>query len=371
MTAEVLGRRALNRALLERQLLLRRSELSAFEAIEHLVCMQAQEPDDPYVGLWSRLEGFAAGDLSGLISSRLAVRVSLMRATIHLATARDFLKLRPVMQPVLERDVYPNPTYGKERLEGLDIDALLEAGGKLLAEKPRTNAELRALLGPRWPDRAPAALAYAVRGLLPTVHTPPRGLWGVGGPIALSTAEAWLGQSPENNGEPDDAVMRYLRAFGPASAADVRTWSRLTGLRPVLERLKPRLRTFRDGRGRELFDVPDAPLPDPGTPAPPRFLPRFDNALLSHDDRGRIVGDEHYRRVISGNGMGSVGTFLVDGFVGGTWKTERAGGRTTLIVGLFEVLPRGDREALEEEGERLASFLAKDGDAAGIRFEGA
>lgn len=178
----VLGRRALNRALLERQMLLRRSKLSVAETIEHLVGMQAEAPNNPYIGLWSRLEGFCTDELAALIANRYAVRASLMRATIHLVTARDCLALRPVVQPVLERDVYPNPTYGKDRLVGLDMAALLKAGRELLEERPRTAAELRDLLGSKWPERDPAALAYAVRGLLPVVHIPPRGMWGESGP---------------------------------------------------------------------------------------------------------------------------------------------------------------------------------------------
>jgi Winged helix DNA-binding domain len=357
--AEVLGRRALNRALLERQGLLRRQEVPAIDMIEHLVGMQAQEPDDPYVGLWTRLEGFRAEELSDLISARRAVRASLMRATIHLVSADDCLRLRPVVQPVLERDVYPNPTYGRERLAGLDVDALLEAGRELLDEKPRTAAELRALLGARWPERDPAALAYAVRGLLPVVYVPPRGIWGESGRVALSTVETWIGRGVEPHREPDEMVLRYLRAFGPATVSDVRTWSRLTGLRAVVERLRPRLRTYRDEHSRELFDVPDAPLPDPYTSAPVRFLPRFDNALLSHADRVRIVSDEYRKRIIAGGGMGSVGTFLVGGFVRGTWKIEQIRNKATLVIESFEVLPREHRDAVAEEGEQLLRFIAE------------
>jgi hypothetical protein len=357
--AEVLGPLALNRALLERQGLLRRQDGPAIDMIEHLVGMQAQEPDDPYVGLWTRLEGFRAAELSGLISDRRAVRASLMRATIHLVSANDFLRLRPVVQPVLERDVYPNPTYGRERLAGLDMKVLLEAGRGLLDEKPRTNAELRALLGARWPERDPPALAYAVRGLLPLVHIPPRGIWGESGPVALSTVEKWIGRGVEPDNEPDEIVLRYLRAFGPATVSDVRTWSRLTGLRAVVERLRPRLRTFRDEHSRELLDVPDAPLPDPDTSAPARFLPRFDNALLSHADRVRIVSDEYRKRIIAGGGMGSVGTFLVGGFVRGTWKTEQIRNKATLVIESFEALPREHRDAVAEEGEHLLRFIAE------------
>lgn len=316
MTAEVLGRRALNRALLERQMLLVRSGLSASDAVERLVGMQAQVPDAPYVGLWTRLEGFRAEELSGLISDRRAVRVSMMRATIHLVTDRDFLGLRPAVQPALERDVYGNSTYGRARLAGLDVGAVLAAGRELLGERPRTAAELRGLLGPRWPDRDAAALAYAVRGLLPLVHVPPRGLWGASGPVALTTAEAWLGPSAAGDREPDEMILRYLMAFGPATVADARTWSGLTGLAEAFERLRPRLATFRDERGRELFDVPGAPLPDPQTPAPPRFLPAFDNALLSHADRTRVVSEEHRKPLAEDRMMRAV---LLDGFACGTW----------------------------------------------------
>jgi hypothetical protein len=368
--AEVLGRRALNRALLERQGLLRRQDVPAIDMIEHLVGMQAQEPDDPYIGLWTRLGGFRAEELSGLISDRQAVRASLMRATIHLVSADDCLRLRPVVQPVLERDVYPNSTYGRERLAGLDMMALLEAGRELLDDKPRTNTELRSLLGARWPERDPAALAYAVRGLLPVVHIPPRGIWGESGPVALSTVETWIGRGVESDREPDEMVLRYLRAFGPATVSDVRTWSKLTGLRTVVELLRPSLRTFRDEHGRELFDVPDAPLPDPDTPAPPRFLPRFDNALLSHADRGRIIGDEYRKRIIASGGMGSVGTVLVDGLVRGTWKTERTRKKATLLIEPFEVLPKKYRDAVAEEGERLVRFIteSENAETPGVRF---
>jgi Winged helix DNA-binding domain len=363
--ASLLSTRSLNRALLERQMLLRRQELSAEVAIEHLVGIQAQVPEAPYVGLWSRLEGFRTDDLSTLISDRQAVRASMMRATIHLVTARDFLTFRPVVQPVLERDVYGNSTYGKDRLAHLDVNAVLAAGRTLLEEKPRTAAELRRLLGTRWPDRDPAMLAYAVRGLLPLVHVPPRGVWGQSGPVALTTAEAWLGQSVATSREPDQAILRYLAAFGPATVADARTWSGLSGLREVFERLRPRLVTFCDDSGRELYDMPGAPLPDPETPAPPRFLPEFDNVLLSHADRTRLISGEHRRALIKDPMMRGV---LLDGFVCGTWKKERTRGKTTLIIEPFEPLATQDRDSLAEEGERLVRFAGKGAVAFEVRF---
>ena len=359
-SGSVLGRRMLNRALLERQMLLRRQKLSAFDAIERLVGMQAQVPQAPYVGLWTRLEGFRPEELSGLISDRRAVRSSLMRATIHLVTDRDFLALRPAVQPVLEHDVYRNTTYGKEHLIGLDVDAVLAAGQALLEARPRTAAELRRLLGPRWPEREAAALAYAVRGLLPLVHVPPRGLWGESGPVALTTAESWLGQSVARVCGPDETILRYLAAFGPATVADARTWSGLGGLQEVFERLRPRLVIFRDERGRELFDVPGAPLPDPETPAPPRFLSQFDNALLSHADRTRIISDEHRKALFEDPMMRGV---LLDGFACGTWKSERTRGKVNLLIQQFERLSKEDRDALADEGERLLRLVAKPQDA--------
>jgi winged helix DNA-binding protein len=289
----------------------------------------------------------------------------MMRATIHLVTNRDFLVLRPVVQPVLERDVYGNATYGRDRLAGLDLGAVLAAGKTLLEGQPRTAAELRRLLGPRWPDRDPAALAYAVRGLLPLVHVPPRGLWGESGPVALTTAEAWLGRSVARDRAPDRMVMLYLAAFGPATVADARAWSGLGGLREVFERLRPRLVTFRDESGRELYDVPGAPLPDPEMPAPPRFLSAFDNALLSHADRARIISDEHRKMLFKDPQIRGV---LLDGFVCGTWKTEWSREKATLMIEPFGPLTEEDRDALAEEGLRLLTFAASSAKTHAIEF---
>jgi hypothetical protein len=185
MSGDVLNRRALNRALLERQLMLRRSNLSAAEAIEHLVGMQAQVPTTPYLGLWTRLEGFRPAELSELIETRAAVRIALQRSTIHLVTARDCLAIRPVVQPVL--DAFP------KRLSGLDATGLAAAGRALVEEQPRTFAELGALLAADW-DREPADLASAVRALVPLVQVPPRGLWRRSGQARHTSTEAWLGR---------------------------------------------------------------------------------------------------------------------------------------------------------------------------------
>jgi hypothetical protein len=364
---EVLGHRALNRALLERQMLLGRRRLSAFDAVERLVGMQAQEPDAPYLGLWTRLEGFEPGELAGLISDRRVVRGPLMRSTIHLVSGRDCLGLRPVIQPVLDRAFSGSPF--RRKLEGLDFDELLSAGRAALEERPLTRAGLSALLAERWPDRDPLSLAYAVTFLVPLVQVPPRGIWGQSGQATWATTESWLGGPLDPDPSPDEVFLRYLAAFGPATVADARAWSGLGGLREVFERLRPRLVTFRDERGRELFDVPGAPLPDPGRPAPPRFLQAFDNALLSHHDRTRIISDEHREKLSRDRSMRGV---LLDGFACATWKTEQGGRRLTLVIEQFEPLPGEDRDALAEEGERLLGFLAgkrRIGELE-VRFEG-
>jgi hypothetical protein len=354
-TPDVLSLRELNRALLERQMLLCRRTMSPLDAIEHLVGLQAQSPTDPYIALWSRLDGFNPDDLGAMITDRRAVRLALMRATVHLVTARDCLSIRPVVQSVLER-TFRSQAYARNTA-GVDTETLLAAGRSIIEEQPRSISEIGALLQERWPDRDARSLAYAVHYTLPLVQVPPRGVWGAGGRALCTTAEAWLGQSLDPDTAPDALILRYLAAFGPATVADMRTWSGLSGLREVVERLRPGLRTFRDEQGRELLDLPDAPRPDPDTPAPPRFLPEYDNVVLAHADRSRIVADEHRRRWLAGNAVGS-GSLLVDGFARASWKVERQGSEATLRIRPVEQLSDEERTAVAEEGMWLLAFVA-------------
>jgi Winged helix DNA-binding domain len=351
---QLLDRRALNRALLARQDLLTPSTRSPLEEIEHLVGMQAQVPLAPYVGLWTRLAAFDPAELGSALESRSVVRATLMRTTIHLVSAPDVLALRPTLQPMIER-AFGSSAFAK-RVAGIDLTAVRAAGTALVEERPRTVAEIGPLLAERFPGVDPVALAQAVRYVVPLVQVPPRGVWGRGGPAAFTTVAAWLGR-PVDLAEPSSQeveaiVLRYLASFGPASVADVQAWSWLTRLRPVLERLRPNLRLFRDENGVELFDLPDAHRPSAATPAPVRFVPEFDNLLVSHADRSRVTPRGFLERTYNR------GAFLVDGFGRGAWRVIRAGGRATIEIEPFEPLTASDRSAVGEEAERVLAFAA-------------
>ncbi len=367
MSADVLSLRALNRATLARQLLLRRSAMAPLAAVEHLVGMQAQLPLNPYLGLWSRLEAFDPETLGNLVLDRSVVRVPVMRSTIHLVTAVDCLSLRALAQPVLDRELERHREYAP-KLRGVDVDAVIDFAGPLLG-LPHTLAQLRAALKARFPDHDPAALAFLCRNRLTLVQVPPRGVWGRTAPITVATAESWTGRARPLDPSIDEVALRYLAAFGPAAVVDVAAWSGLTGLREVLERLRPRLRTFRDPKGRELFDLPDAPRPDPDTPAPVRFLPEYDNGLLSHADRSRFGFEAVAAAWISPPVQG---TSLHDGRIFGTWSIERErdAGRSTLVVRPVEQPTKAATAEVEAEGLALLGLLEPAAETRDVRFLG-
>jgi hypothetical protein len=351
----MLGRRALNRALLARQLLHERHQVEPLDALEHLVGMQAQAPLAPYVGLWSRLDRFRPETLSTAMLEKAAVRISLMRATIHLVTAHDALWLRPVLAPVLERG-FGSSEFAR-RLASVDLSEVVAAGRDLLSARSLTSRELAAGLADRWPGVDRESLAYAVGYLVPLVHVPPCGVWGRTGPVRRTTLESWLGRPLDPDPSIDQLVLRYLAAYGPASVMDVQAWSGLTRLRGVLERLRPDLTTFTDEGGRELFDLPDAPRPDPDVPAAPRFLPEYDNVLIGHADRTRIIPAGRRIPLPPGNG-GTRGTVLLDGVFAGEWRIVARDGGAVLSIGPFERIAAGDLAALHEEGAELLRFAA-------------
>lgn len=343
----VLSQRELNRATLARQYLLQRATAPAIEVIEHLGAMQAQAPLAPYVGLWTRLHGFAPDELSALTRQRQVVRLHLMRTTVHLASARDCLNWRTLFGPLHAADFRAHFSH---RTGAVDLAALLTRAKQLLEERPRTRAELGKLLAERWPHVDPSVLAYAATYHLALCQVPPRGIWGATGPAAWAPLENWL-DAPLRSVGLDALVLRYLGAFGPASVADIQVWSGLTRLREVVERLP--LRTFRAEAGQVLFDLPDAPRPAADTPAPPRFLPAYDNLLLSHADRTRVIPGTRTVPLPPGNGA-TDGTFLVDGMWQGTWQIRGH----WLRIQPFTTLAPADRDALLAEAAQLTAFVA-------------
>jgi hypothetical protein len=279
-----------------------------------------------------------------------------MRGTIHMVTARDAWGLRPLVQPVLDR--VQKTQFGK-RLAGLDLDAVVAAGRAFVDMEPRTFKALGDHLLERWPGRDRFALEQTIRTAVPLIQVPPRGLWGRSGPIAHTSIQAWLGAPPAEPADLDGLVTSYLRAFGPASVMDAQAWCGLTRLGAVFDRLRPGLLTFRDESGRELFDLPDAPRPGEDVPAPPRFLYDFDNLLLSYADRTRALSAEAADAVRPAI-QEPVSTFILDGFVAGTWRLEREkpGGPATLRVRPIRPLTKREVAGLTDEGAGLLAFLA-------------
>lgn len=345
-----LGTRALNRATLARQLLLERAELPVLDAVSHVCGLQAQEPQEPFVGLWSRLRGFDPAALSGLLVDRRVVRTHLMRRTVHLVTAEDALAWRSRHGAMLLQRVLG--VYRRD-LDGVDLAELTAAAEELVADgTPRSLGELGRALADRWPGPPPRVLGETVIGaLVPMVQLPPRGLWRTSGGALHLPLAAWTGRAvePESDAVGEALVRRYLAAFGPAATADLRAWSGLAGLPRAVAAVRDELVSFRDERGRELLDLPDAPRPDPDTPAPVRFLPAFDNAILGYDDRSRIVDDAHRGLSVAGQRA-----LLVDGRVAGTWDVDA----DVVVVTPLRRFSRADRAAVAEEGRAVAAFLS-------------
>ncbi|WP_233617608.1 winged helix DNA-binding domain-containing protein [Actinomadura sp. WAC 06369] len=349
---ETLGIRDLNRATLARQMLLARERTTVAEAVGRLLGMQAQEPKPPYFGLWSRLDGFEASELHAALHDRSVVRATAMRATLHLMTGPDYSAFRTTLQPMLDGGLR---VLGS-RAEGLDVAATADAARTLLRDRPRTFNEIRALLQDEFPDVNERALGYAVRMCVPLVMVPTDDRWGFPRASEFALADSWLGSPLAAQPAVDALMLRYLAAFGPASAADAQTWSGLAGLGEVFDRRRPRLRVFTDDTGRELFDLPDAPRPDPDVPAPARFLPEFDSLVLAHADRRRVIADAHRPNLTTKN-LRVRAVFLWDGFARGVWETEYKRRVATLRLRPFEPLPPEAVDALTAEGEALLRFV--------------
>ncbi len=374
----VLDTRALNRATLARQLLLDRAGLPVLDAVGHLCGLQAQEPQEPFIGLWSRLRAFDPSSLSDLLTGRHVVRTHLMRRTVHLVTADDALAWRARHDAMLRQRA--QGAYRRE-LAGVDLDELAAAGRAVMADgEPRSMPELARAVAGRWPEPGLRALGeMLVAALVPMVQLPPRGLWRTRAGARYVPLATWLGRdidppiapngaapngttpatpkgTPPNGttpATPDPVgaalVRRYLAAYGPAASADLRAWCGLAGLPAAIAAVREELVTFRDERGRELLDLPDAPRPDPDMPAPVRFLPAFDNAILGYQDRGRIIDDAHRGLSVAGARV-----VLVDGRVAATWTVEDG----TVTATPLRRFSRAERTAVTEEGQTLAAFLS-------------
>ena len=361
---EVLTRDQLSRATLARQMLLAREKITVPRAVERLAGLQAQLARPPFIGLWSRIEGFRAEDLARAVHDRKVVRATLMRGTLHLMTTKDYLELRPALQPLLSEAFVG---VLKERATRIDLDQVTKAARTCLDEQPRTFEDLRAVLGKAWPGLDPRALGYAVRMHLPLVQVPTETRWGWPGAACFAAAESWIGKKMGKGGGAAALVLRYLGAFGPASVRDAQTWSGMRSLADAFAALRPKLKVFHDEKGRELFDLPKAPRPPAGTLAPVRFLPDYDNLVLAHADRTRVVPDAHRPRLATKN-LQVPATFLVDGFVAGSWRIERARSSAALVLTAFTQLSRKAKSDLTVEGTALLRFAESDAKTAEVRF---
>lgn len=361
VTADRLDRRQLNRALLARQLLLERVSRPAVDVVEHLVGLQSQAPLAHYVGLWSRVSPFDAHAVGAAMAEGSLVRTHAMRGTVHVFSRRDALSLRPLMASMLSTR-FGSTAFAKN-LNGVDVHDVGRAARMIATDAPVSRAVLGRRLAEHFPDVAEDALAYAAVFHEPMAQTPPRGVWGMRGTPKWQTFRGFLGADVNAAARVDDVVLRYLSAFGPASAADIRYWSGLSGLREVVERLRPRLRTFVDDNGRELFDLPDAPRPSGEAPAPTRFLPEYDNVLLSHANRARIVPDKRPVPLFAGDGA-RAGTVLVDGDFRATWRLAVDKHGATITVTAAPKLSREESDDVRAEALRLLDFLTPDASGA-------
>jgi hypothetical protein len=347
----VLTRRDLNRTLLLRQHLLSRSAVPALGMVEHLVGLQAQENLSPYLSLAARLDGFDPEELSGALAGRAAVRLLTLRGTIHVLTPDDALALRPWVQPALDRQSNGSQTSRPAR--DVPVDDLVAACRRLLADGPLPVKRLGELLAEAFPGVPAEALAHKARERAPLVQVPPRGLWRQSGGVVYQTVETYLGR-PAAPPDVSDLVRRYLRAYGPATAADMTTWSRVTRLGPVFASLRDELVEVACDDGRTRYDVPGAPYADGEVPAPVRLLGGYDNVWLSHADRLHVVPEDVRGRWMGANG-GVGNTVFVDGFMAGLWWHRDS----RIELDVFRDLTRGQRAELDDEVARVEDVLSR------------
>lgn len=362
MTPQKLTLRQLNRIYLDRQLLIQRADMTITQATERVVGWQSQIPNPPYIGLWTRIKNFVRHDLTTHIQNRHIVRCAMFRSTLHLISKDDHHRFHRVIEPALVKGLR---SFHGRNIEGMDIAPVVDFARPYIEESPRSMGEIGAHLGQIEPNREPEALNYTIRTYLPLVQVPPAGTWGAGSKATYITARQWLGE-----GESADVgalFLRYLAGYGPASVMDFQTWTGMTKLGEVIASLKSQLRVFIDENGVELYDLPDMPLPDDDMPLPVKFIPEYDNLLIGHADRTRILPEAHRKQVFLSAGR-VLSTILVDGFVAGVWKIETKKRDATLNISPFIALSNAQKSDLIAEGEQLTRFVADDAEKIEVRF---
>jgi hypothetical protein len=355
VSEQVITNAELNRATLARQMLLARESLDVVTAIERLVALQAQEPPAPFIGLWTRLNDFHADALIDALERREIVKATLMRVTLHMVSARDYLRLLPAVLPLLR-----NRSIAQRGGELATDDVLRLSGlAAAYAAEPRLGAEIRDHVAAHAPDADPEILLWRVRRHQPFVQVPSRSTWAYGPRPRFIAPEAWLpGEMASQEESTAYLVGRYLAAFGPATKADLMRWSGLnwSALANEMERVEPRLVRFRAESGSQLFDLADAPRPPADTPAPARLLTMWDSAIIGYADKDRIVPPVYRARIVNKRGD-YFPTFLVDGRVAGLWRLDPSRKRVRIELLPFGRIPSTTRRELDEEADRLASFL--------------
>jgi hypothetical protein len=346
-------------------MLLARAKVTPAEAVSRLAGMQAQLARPPFIGLWSRVEGCSREAIVRAAERKEILRATLMRGTIHLVTRADYLAFRPAVQPALTA---ANESVLKERSKGIDVPRLVAAARDVFAQGACTFATLRERLAKRFPGLDERAMGYIVRMQVPLVLVPQaKTTWAWPGSADFALADTWLGERVSTEGPSDPLVRAYLAAFGPASAKDLQTWSYVFGIEATLEAMRPSLKVFTDPKGRELFDLPKAPRPGEDEPAPVRFLPEYDNLLLAHADRARIVAEPH-RKAMTTRNLVQPATVLVDGAVAATWTVTATKKLATLTVHPFAKLARAAVAEIEAEGVRLLEFVEPSVAARSVAF---
>jgi hypothetical protein len=361
--------REVNRATLARQHLLERATMPALAMVEHLVGLQAQAPNPPFIGLWTRIADLDFDEVSQLVLDRRAVRILTMRGTVHLLSAEDALGLQPHCRPVFDREF--KAVRGKKLAAvGIDRNAVRDRAEALIRTRPYTARELSEIITaehPDWPEDVREHVAAVPRVSLPLVQIPPRGVWGESGTPTYQLIDDWLGR-PAEPMPMEDVVRRYLAAFGPATVRDLQQWCGLTRLKAVVDGIADELVEFEGPVGEKLFDLPEAPRPEADVPAPVRILPEFDNLLVSYADRTRVITDERRKAMSTLNGM-VPGTVLVDGMVAALAKTQRVKNVARLRIMPLERLSRAVKGEIEVEGAAMLAAMGGAYAGADISFE--